>query len=459
MGWSSETSGQIRVCPASQASVSHGLCQTADGKVARADAMTIEESRNGPVLTRLRKKMLRGEETPEICSRCINEESIGIQSRRQLENTRPWVHAEEMIQAIDRDGGLDTSKMPLRLFDVRLGNRCNLTCRMCSPGSSHKWYREWAATKSSHFNSGPTSYSLRDEGANVVVEGSADFTWYERSDIWERLLATADEIRELHFSGGEPLLIEAHHEMVRQLVVRGLAGKIALSYNTNLTALPHGITDLWAQFREVQVSVSLDAPGAANDYIRNGSQFDKIIANLRELDASGPNVIVWISSCVQLMNSFVVFDLAEWILAADFKKINRWGADPGSLFLSHNQLNRPQAMRLDVLPLNLRPKWFARHALFLQRVREHCALAFRDEEMRARVVERLSATFAGYAKLLESSDRSQLLPEFRAEITRGDVYRGQSFTRTFPELAAGLGFSSSRPALSARAPEPHSSPL
>ena len=38
-------------------------------------------------------------------------------------------------------------------YDIRIGNLCNLRCKMCNPGESTKWYDEWMDTMFDGFKS------------------------------------------------------------------------------------------------------------------------------------------------------------------------------------------------------------------------------------------------------------------------------------------------------------------
>ena len=74
------------------------------------------------------EQTLRSNVKHSACSTCWNKEKEDIQSLRQtgLFNLGP-------IDEIEKD---------IRFLDLKLGNLCNLKCRMCSPLNSSQLYKE-----------------------------------------------------------------------------------------------------------------------------------------------------------------------------------------------------------------------------------------------------------------------------------------------------------------------------
>ena len=60
--------------------------------------------------------------------------------------------------------------------------------------------------------------------------------------------------------------------------------------------------DLLRRFRYVKMSVSIDAIGPQNDYIRFGSDFHQIVDNLHRVRADCPHVELEPSTCVSILN-------------------------------------------------------------------------------------------------------------------------------------------------------------
>jgi len=99
-----------------------------------------------------------------------------------------------------------------------------------------------------------------------------------------RLLDGFGALKELHLQGlGEPLLHPRFFDMVCYAVARG----IAVSTNTNLTALSERRAEECVTSGLARMHVSLDAAEAsAYEYIRVGARFDRVLRNLGWLTAA-----------------------------------------------------------------------------------------------------------------------------------------------------------------------------
>ena len=54
----------------------------------------------------------------------------------------------------------------------------------------------------------------------------------------------SDDIEEVYFAGGEPLITPYHYELVDQLISMNVAEDINLRYNTNLSTVKYKSIDL-----------------------------------------------------------------------------------------------------------------------------------------------------------------------------------------------------------------------
>ena len=112
-----------------------------------------------------------------------------------------------------------------------------------------------------------------------------------------RLLDGFCALKELHLQGlGEPLLHPRFFDMVRYAVARG----VAVSTNTNLTALSPRRAEDCVTSGLARMHVSLDAADAsAYEYIRVGARFDRVLRNLgwltaakRRLQSRDPRIVL-----------------------------------------------------------------------------------------------------------------------------------------------------------------------
>ena len=82
----------------------------------------------------LRQQFRQGEK-PKTCKRCWEEESAGRASKRLQSKIR----LKEFYPLVDWQN--DTPDQ-LWFIDLKLGNICNLKCRICGSWSSSKWAEE-----------------------------------------------------------------------------------------------------------------------------------------------------------------------------------------------------------------------------------------------------------------------------------------------------------------------------
>lgn len=149
-------------------------------------------------------------------------------------------------------------KPGIQFLDIRNSNQCNLKCRVCNPHFSNQWAKE-----------------LKYETTLL----NTDMTPWLDQLLTENLV-------EVYFCGGEPLIIKEHYQILEKLIHRGLSKKISLRYNTNCTVLNYkdkNIFELWENFDRVSLSVSIDAAGEELNYIRSGSNWQEIKQNIESI--------------------------------------------------------------------------------------------------------------------------------------------------------------------------------
>ena len=151
-----------------------------------------DEIWNTKVYKDLRKDLLNGKK-PKMCVRCWREEATGIKSAREGFNESYKDHIEEAITSTKEDGSAPVKGV---YVDLRLGNLCNLKCRMCNPWASNQWVEEWN-TKTSYDGS-TIDQQERDRLTHM--------NWPTNEKTWENLMPIIDTVEEIYLTGGEPTL-------------------------------------------------------------------------------------------------------------------------------------------------------------------------------------------------------------------------------------------------------------
>ena len=90
--------------------------------------------------------------------------------------------------------------------------------------------------------------------------------------------------------GGESLIIDEHYDLLEECIKKGHAKNIELRYNSNAVEWRDDLFDLWAEFKRVRFSHSVDALGEQNDYIRYLSQWKHLTEDVFwQLDNTVPS--------------------------------------------------------------------------------------------------------------------------------------------------------------------------
>lgn len=230
-------------------------------------------------------------EWPGSCSRCLNKEAKGLQSRR----TRTWerkikMYGRERAEAMARE-----SSPRIRHLEISFSNLCNLSCAMCSSEFSTGWA---AADKAAI------------EKGLIFREFTKPFHRVSRisPELIEEILAHAEEFDNLIIKGGEPTRDPACLEFLRRLAERRARPDLAVFIQTNGTRHPRE----WALGLEklkLEVGISLDGWGPVNDWIRGGG-FEKATAHLEFL--AGLPFVTKLTVDFTL-SAFNVFHLPEFL--------------------------------------------------------------------------------------------------------------------------------------------------
>jgi len=335
------TDGAIRPCcmikgQYSQLKKSDGTKYTVKDQL--SDAWNSQEMR------RMRMAMINGEKL-EGCNVCYLQESSGRTSNRQYANSE-WINQlteseinKRIDQAIVSGGEIDYS---IAYLDLRLGNLCNLKCRMCSPFNSSQIAKEhieleqkdpaykvvWAST-----------FGKFDPRFNDIQE------WFDKDILWDQVNEMIPNLKKVYMTGGEPTLIKNNFKFMQECIDKNRKD-IVMFFNTNCTNVNTKFTNLISQFNRVNINASIDGVGAVNDYIRSPSNWSQISKNIETL-AQMPNVHLGVTPTVQVYNIFNLVDTLEWVESLN-KKYNT------NIFVDFLINVHPKHLAVGILPDDIR---------------------------------------------------------------------------------------------------------
>lgn len=348
----------------------------------------LSDIQNSQHMRDLRQAFLDGVKVKD-CQRCWSEEDAGRTSKRRFTLQR-------LSKMIDDDVWTSDAK-PLMFLDLKLGNICNLKCRICGSWSSSTYAAEeirFQPDKKNNFH-----YEMLRLGR-----------WpREQPQFWQDLEESFDNIQYLEFTGGEPFMIQEHFDLLRRLVETDNAGHVEIHYNTNGTIWPETAEELWQHFRHVEIAFSIDDVGDRFEYQRSNARWDEVQANIarfRDMRARNSNITLQCCSTVNAFNVCYLEELATWVDLQAFD------------FVYWNMLHDPEAFCIAKLP---------------DHAKEYISNLLRLAEFSAqhrieidRIVE--------FMRLGKSSDGA----EIRNNIRHLDQRRDQRLDQVAPELASLL---------------------
>jgi MoaA/NifB/PqqE/SkfB family radical SAM enzyme len=257
---------------------------------------------NSQYMQDLRQQFLDGKQ-PQTCRKCWREERSGRTSKR--------MHTLDRLKHMIPDQAWTTDSRPLLFLDLKLGNICNLKCRICGSWSSSTFATEeinWMPVeerKTSHH------YQMLRQGA-----------WPRENQIfWHEIDLISDQLRYIEFTGGEPFMIQEHFDMLQGLIDRGLAPQIEIHYNTNGTQWPDQAEQIWRHFKTVEIAFSIDDVEERFEYQRSNavwSQVQNNIEKFKQLRNKYSNIRLQVCTTVNVFNVLYLADVAKWIDSQQF---------------------------------------------------------------------------------------------------------------------------------------------
>lgn len=424
--------GDMRLCCSSNASGAGddhtvGLVKNENGVPANFGKETPMSAWNNEYMKSVRRIMLSGN-IPNSCSKCFQEESKGVASKRVWE-TGTWmeegIDIQELIDSTSPEGAIPEK---LVYLDLRLGHTCNLKCVMCSPHDSSMWVQD-------HKKVFPLFQHNTIKQQMTWDQTQFNNYWHENPDFWDEMYKQIPNLKQVYFAGGEPLLIKEHKRFLEEIINQGYADKILIRYNTNGLLINDEIIELWKQFKKVKVGFSIDAVGDRNYYIRYPSDWATIEKNLHKLDNTPDNIQVSIATAIQILNVKHLPELAKWKIKQNFKKVNfenvTGGIQAGGGIVNMHLLYIPTFLSIRLLPAHDKEevrKSFADLANWLY-------INYRQDEDYWKHNPYGWKRWQAVLDFMDAEDHTDQLPAFKEYIGRLDTLRGTSFKETFPELS------------------------
>lgn len=242
-------------------------CSVGGTRLGNINKTSIHDILAGDKLTNIRKNMLDNK-ADKNCTWCVH--------RTIEDNNFSYLRDHYNSRLIDEDiDYLDTNNFDLRFIDLHWSNICNLRCVMCWPQQS--------------------SLIAKDQ---KVITASVDKK--NIHTIIDMIKQNQKNLKEIYLSGGEPFYIPYNTLLLDQLENTN----IPLRINTNMHWKKNNklFKILTKKFKNVQLTMSVDALGDKFDYIRNGANWNRFISNLQYV-RDNTDFEIRINSIFSVMNA------------------------------------------------------------------------------------------------------------------------------------------------------------
>ena len=289
VGITTDPDGSLRPC-----CVSSDKILKDDGTAFNIGIDKLETIYNSNFYKNLRKDMLNNTYISG-CDTCYNNEKYGRESRRIISN-------DTFKSKVYTDTNSD---LDIKYLDLRLGNQCNLKCRMCNPINSSMIEKELED------NSILNQYYQKPLFKNKE--------WFNSEIFEENIGPHLSNLVTFYMTGGEPTLVKKNYDIMQRLIDNGQNENVTLIINTNMTNTNPKFYELLKQFKKVIIQMSIDGIDDIANYIRYPTNFNDVDNTIKELiSLNSSNISLKATPVIQILNLNKLVDLFEY-----FEKFNR----------------------------------------------------------------------------------------------------------------------------------------
>ena len=361
--------------------------------------VSIIEMMNSEDFKQMRLNMLN-DKPVEVCQRCYDLETVGVFTLRQGQNGRA-MESVDLVEATNDDGSID--KFEMKYMDIRFSNLCNMKCRSCGPSCSSQWAQEFLETRGEEITKKYFGIS------KMVVNSNEDQIFLSK------LKSYLKDVKEVYFAGGEIIITSEHYECLDYWIKNGLTDQVELNYTTNFSVLRYKDKDLieyWKKFPRLQIWASLDAKGDVAEIMRKGTDWEKIVKNIRELKQNVPHAVFQITPTISIWNVFSYPEFFDYLIDNDL-------------------IDKNSAPRLNICT----SPWYANIMILPDSIRKQLEEKYRDYIFKYCYNQALVANF----KVIENSlkhggENKGGILEFKKFNDELDEIRGEKLIDIVPEL-------------------------
>jgi len=340
---------------------------------------------NSPVLKEIREYMLAGKWHPN-CKLCKIEEEAGHSSKRIRDNL--------YFKGYDEIG--KKLNQPI-ILDLKLGTKCNISCRTCGYFNSSAWVKE-----NMHFADNHTKQTINNFQKQVDLAYKKDNT-----NLWGVFDKWLPNLKHIDMYGGEPMLIKKQWEIIKKSADLGYSKNQSIHYNTNGTIFKLEYMDILKKYKNVNIQFSIDGIFEMFEYLRYPAKWNKVYNNMmkyKEMANDTYNINYNVCVTISIYNIYYLDIIVDFIL----NKLNF------SVWL--NLVHMPEYFNIINIPDSIKPNII--------------------DKLEKNYNKKTFSSLKPILRLMKSTPCDiNVFNRFKEITAQHDSYRNQSFEKTFPEFA------------------------
>lgn len=376
--------------------------------------ITLQEWFNADPVKQLRRDILSDIST-DVCSHCYHEELVGGTSRRIRSNQKSVIFTKTAFypsfeQSPGRrhftgDGITDT--LPIDLH-IDLGNYCNLACKMCWSGASTRiasQYVRWGYENHKQY--------LGND-------------WTQDKEVWDKLLdelVNIPNLKNVHFMGGETLLTKKFEEFVDFMIMHKKFD-LCFSFVTNGTVFNHSLMEKLKQFARVGIEISIETTTKHNDYIRQGTDTDLVLAIIKKYQefCNGTTITITIRPAISALSIGYYHTLLDYCINNKF-------------IIKSLLVTNPAYLNVNVLPMTVKLKYKEKYQMLLEKLSSIDYQSILNESDPNNYLRSIKIQIDQVLSMLSQPSNEDLLGELVSACKRWDEEFNFNAIDLYPELA------------------------
>jgi molybdenum cofactor biosynthesis enzyme MoaA len=369
------------------------------------DASGLEQWFEGDYLSNIREKMLKGIPLPECTGCYIKEKKHKLSTRMSINNK------------FFSDKNNDPYEHSLKKIDVKLGNKCNLKCKMCFPYASSELWKEW---KELGWNSDKKDPNNNTNWKYYDGYFKEDYAWPKNKTNIEKIKQSAVKCKQIVVTGGEPTINPEFYEILKYCIDLGVAKDISLIVTTNATKIHPRFFDLVKQFKYITLRISMDGTGKTYEYVRYPADYNKVFKNIERynefIKSLGGESTLKINFVLQVWNLHNAVDVIT--------ELSPMAVPAGHHNITIQELQEPRFMQWGMLPQDKVKKVIGRITEELKKD---------TDGTKSFALTNLLHIIKAYKKYVKK-DYKKLKDQLIEFTTKQDSHRGISLEDYIPEL-------------------------